>query len=143
MPWSSARVGGAAWNQSNIEDYPLHESDFQSSVFEAEDTFDWTAEEPCHDRVQEEMSSLGLVFGNIVDAAGPSVSGRDVNAVKAIVFVARLQESETGVPQGARLTQFLGLARAHVDGGYTCGKMLEWTRCYCLPLMSSCLPPML
>ena len=50
--------------------------------------------------------------------------------VRAVLYISRLQEMERGVPQVAGLFHCLGVLRAHVDGAYSCGKMLQWERCF-------------
>ena len=46
---------GAAWRHAHLDDYIMHESDFQSTVFNEDDDPCLDPQESFHDRVEVEM----------------------------------------------------------------------------------------
>ena len=118
-----------------LEDYLQHESEFQAGVFaQAADDLVWESTSPVMNESEKDDKALEALYGKVLVALGvDDLPEKDRLAVKAILFIAGLHELEAGVSQAAMLFNFLRLMKAHVDGGYRAGKMLQWDKCSAIP----------
>ena len=117
--------------EQDMWEYKQHQSAFQKMIFDEEDTFTWAPRQPVLSEFElEQLAYEGRVKAYLADYSGPPMSTLQHCALRTILYVSGLQELEIGPPQIAELLHCLGVLRAHVDGAYTCGQMLQWERCY-------------
>ena len=59
-----------------------------------------------------------------------AVTDLEMNIVKSVLYISTLHDFDHGIPEAAILLHLMGKLRAHPDGSYTTGPMLQWERCY-------------